>query len=132
MRRPNVATSSVVRAVIALACAAVTASGRPLFAGTVVPAEPDHVVSLNGTWRFKLERAIPTSSAQSATGRVLPVDNPQTFEPFYRPDAARTRSDGGVGLGLHLCRMIAAAHGGRLEIRNARPGLAVTLRLPVT
>ncbi|WP_077036697.1 cell wall metabolism sensor histidine kinase WalK [Pelomonas sp. KK5] len=53
-------------------------------------------------------------------------------EPFYRPDAARTRNDGGVGLGLNLCKMIAAAHGGRLEIRNATPGLEVTLNLPVT
>ena len=53
-------------------------------------------------------------------------------EPFYRPDAARTRADGGVGLGLNLCKMIAAAHGGRLEIRNANPGLEVALSLPVT
>ena len=52
-------------------------------------------------------------------------------EPFYRPDAARTRADGGVGLGLNLCKMIAAAHGGRLEICNANPGLAVALKLPV-
>ncbi len=53
-------------------------------------------------------------------------------EPFYRPDQARTRADGGVGLGLNLCKMIAAAHGGRLEIRNATPGLEVALNLPVT
>ncbi len=53
-------------------------------------------------------------------------------EPFYRPDEARTRKDGGVGLGLNLCKMIAAAHGGRLEIRNANPGLEVALNLPVT
>ncbi|MDY0746104.1 ATP-binding protein [Paucibacter sp. R3-3] len=53
-------------------------------------------------------------------------------EPFFRPDAARTRNDGGVGLGLNLCKMIAAAHGGRLEIRNVTPGLEVTLNLPIT
>lgn len=43
-------------------------------------------------------------------------------EPFFRPDSARTRS-AGVGLGLTLCRLVAQAHGGTLEISNARPGL---------
>jgi len=53
----------------------------------------------------------------------------QLGEPFYRPDAARTRSDGGVGLGLSLCQLIAVAHGGRLVFRNAEPGFEVSLRL---
>lgn len=51
-------------------------------------------------------------------------------EAFYRPDAARQRSTGGVGLGLHLCRMVVQAHGGTLQIANAQPGLRVTARLP--
>lgn len=46
---------------------------------------------------------------------------------FYRPDSARTRAAGGVGLGLHLCRLIARAHGGELRLRNARPGLEVAM-----
>ena len=53
-------------------------------------------------------------------------------EPFYRPDAARTRSAGGVGLGLHLCRLVAASHGGTLKLRNAAPGLEVSLWLPAS
>ena len=48
-------------------------------------------------------------------------------EPFHRPDAARTRSAGGVGLGLHLCRQVAQAHGGELRIRGAQPGLEVAM-----
>jgi len=48
-------------------------------------------------------------------------------EPFHRPDAARTRSAGGVGLGLHLCRQVAQAHGGELRLRNAQPGLEVAM-----
>jgi signal transduction histidine kinase len=51
-------------------------------------------------------------------------------EPFYRADGARQRSTGGVGLGMYLCRLVAEAHGGSLEVRNAEPGLAVTVRLP--
>jgi signal transduction histidine kinase len=52
-------------------------------------------------------------------------------EAFYRADAARQRSTGGVGLGLYLCRLVAQAHGGTLSIRNAQPGLELTLRLPL-
>jgi signal transduction histidine kinase len=52
---------------------------------------------------------------------------PHLAEAFYRPDAARTRASGGVGLGLHLCRLVAQAHGGELRIRNAQPGLDVAM-----
>jgi signal transduction histidine kinase len=64
-------------------------------------------------------------------GPGVPEDQlPRLTEPFFRPDTARTRSQGGVGLGLHLCKLVAQAHGGTLMIRNAQPGLAVTVRLP--
>jgi signal transduction histidine kinase len=56
---------------------------------------------------------------------------PQLAEAFYRPDAARTRVAGGVGLGLYLCRLVAQAHGGRLLLANANPGLQVELQLPI-
>ena len=56
---------------------------------------------------------------------------PHLAEPFYRPDAARERSTGGVGLGLYLCKLVAQAHGGSLEVRNAQPGLEVQVRLPI-
>jgi signal transduction histidine kinase len=52
-------------------------------------------------------------------------------EPFYRPDAARSRSAGGVGLGLYLCKLVAQSHGGSLAFQNAAPGLRVSLRLPL-
>lgn len=55
---------------------------------------------------------------------------PHLAQPFFRPDTARTRSAGGVGLGLYLCRLVAQAHGGTFSVRNARPGLAVTVTLP--
>jgi signal transduction histidine kinase len=51
-------------------------------------------------------------------------------QPFYRADAARSREDGGVGLGLYLCRLVAQAHGGTLRVRNAHPGLEVSVTLP--
>jgi signal transduction histidine kinase len=55
---------------------------------------------------------------------------PQLAEPFYRPDSARARASGGVGLGLYLGRLVAQAHGGTLAVANAGPGLQVTVALP--
>lgn len=50
-------------------------------------------------------------------------------EPFYRTDSARQRATGGVGLGMYLCQLVAQAHGSRLEVRRAEPGLSVRLLL---
>jgi signal transduction histidine kinase len=61
---------------------------------------------------------------------VPPGDLQRLAQPFYRPDAARSRGSGGVGLGLYLCRLVAQSHGGTLFLRNADPGLEVTVALP--
>lgn len=64
-------------------------------------------------------------------GPGVPEDQiAQLAQAFYRPDSARTRSAGGVGLGLYLCRLVAQAHGGRFDVRNAQPGLVVRVQLP--
>ena len=62
---------------------------------------------------------------------VPPAQLPQLAQAFYRPDAARSRDGGGVGLGLYLCKLVALAHGGSFEISNATPGLCVTVKLPI-
>lgn len=53
---------------------------------------------------------------------------PRRAEPFYRPDGARTRSSGGVGLGLRLCRRVALVHGAALQIHHSAPGFDVAMR----
>jgi signal transduction histidine kinase len=64
-------------------------------------------------------------------GAGVPPDQlPKLAQAFYRPDAARTRDDGGIGLGLYLCKLVALAHGGEFTIANASPGLLVTVTLP--
>jgi signal transduction histidine kinase len=62
---------------------------------------------------------------------VPPDQLPHLAEAFYRVDTARQRSTGGVGLGLYLCKLVAQAHGGRMTVRNAEPGLAIEVTLPV-
>lgn len=42
-------------------------------------------------------------------------------DPFFRPDKARSREQGGAGLGISLCRAIAAAHGAHLRFEST-PG----------
>lgn len=42
----------------------------------------------------------------------------RAFEPFYKADKARTRSAGGAGLGLPLCRKIARLHHGELRMES--------------
>ena len=42
----------------------------------------------------------------------------RAFAPFYKADKARTRSAGGAGLGLPLCRKIARLHHGELHMES--------------
>ena len=42
-------------------------------------------------------------------------------EPFYRADKARSRAEGGAGLGVSLCFAIARRHGAQLEFES-QPG----------
>ncbi len=52
------------------------------------------------------------------------------FDRFARVDAARTRADGGVGLGLAIVDAIAKAHGGRCTVESGTAGATFGLYLP--
>ncbi|MEQ1853299.1 MAG: ATP-binding protein, partial [Chthoniobacteraceae bacterium] len=52
------------------------------------------------------------------------------FDPFYRPESARTREGGGTGLGLAIVKSCVEACGGSVAVKNAQPsGLEVTMTL---
>jgi signal transduction histidine kinase len=66
-------------------------------------------------------------------GCGIPADAVERiFERFARADAARTRAEGGVGLGLAIVDAIAKAHGGRCIVRSdaAQAGTTFAFRLP--
>jgi two-component system, OmpR family, sensor kinase len=62
---------------------------------------------------------------------IGPEHLPHIFERFYRVDKARSRKDGGIGLGLAICKSIVEAHGGQISVTsNADGGSQFEVRLP--
>ncbi|MBT2326423.1 HAMP domain-containing protein [Variovorax paradoxus] len=86
-------------------------------------AEPPHIALRTAGQGVELE-------VRDFGPGVDPAQLERLTEPFYRTDSARQRTTGGVGLGMYLCRLVADAHGGTLRVRNAEPGLAVSVVLP--
>ncbi len=81
---------------------------------------------------------VRVSAARTAGGVEIVVadDGPgipatereRVTERFVRGD--ESRSGDGTGLGLAIARWVAEAHGGRLQLEDAAPGLRVRVRLP--
>jgi signal transduction histidine kinase len=61
---------------------------------------------------------------------IPPAALERIFERFGRADIARSRGDGGVGLGLAIVDAIARAHGGSCTVRSSPEGSTFTLTLP--
>ena len=49
---------------------------------------------------------------------IAKEDMTQIFEPFYRVDKARSRINGGSGLGLTFCQQIVEMHGGAISVES--------------
>ena len=59
-------------------------------------------------------------------------DQRRIFERFYRVDYARSRDNGGTGLGLSLVKHIAQAHGGSVDVwSKVGQGSTFTLSIPL-
>jgi len=62
---------------------------------------------------------------------VAPEDQERIFEPFTQADITHTRTKGGSGLGLSICRKLAQLLGGEVTIESILgEGSTFTLHLP--
>ena len=63
---------------------------------------------------------------------IAPEHLPRLFERFYRVDPARSREDGGTGIGLAIARSVVEAHGGHITAES-QPGRGsmFTFELPI-
>lgn len=65
------------------------------------------------------------------TGEPIPAEAlPHIWESFYRADAARSRQNGGTGIGLAVVAAIMRAHGQPYGVRNREAGVEFYVELP--
>jgi len=90
--------------------------------------EPDKgEIHLNA---FKEDEQITLSVRDN--GRGIPEESlSKITEPFYRVDKARSRTEGGAGIGLTLCQQIADVHGAQLLIES-QLGVGTTVKIIFT
>jgi heavy metal sensor kinase len=87
-----------------------------------------------GRIRFVMRAAnsrIEVSVRDSGIG-ISSQELPYVYDRFWRADEVRSRSKGGVGLGLSIARWIVNSHRGHIEV-NSEPGRGteVTVRFPL-
>lgn len=63
---------------------------------------------------------------------IPPASREEVFDRFIRLDDARSRDQGGTGLGLAVVRTIVEAHGGNIEVvdHSGYTGAVIRIRLP--
>src|SRR5436305_3793041 len=63
---------------------------------------------------------------------IAPADLPHIFDRFWRADKARSRSQGGAGLGLSIAKWIAEAHAGSIAVESGvGKGSVFSLHVPL-
>ncbi|MFE2164352.1 ATP-binding protein [Streptomyces sp. NPDC059447] len=133
--RATVATRAVDPYPVSLhATGDITVPGNPLWLGRLLTN------LLDNAQRHARRAVTVRLTADPATGdavldvtndgpSIAPADRERIFERFTRLDDARSRDDGGTGLGLPIALDIAALHGGTITVEDTPDGLTFRTRL---
>jgi len=82
-------------------------------------------------WAERHDGAVDVHVADTGPG-IAPEHLPRLFERFYRVDPARSKKEGGTGIGLAIARSVVEAHGGRIWAESSPgSGSVFTFELPV-
>lgn len=66
------------------------------------------------------------------SGPGIPAEHAEkVFQRFYRVDRARSRAEGGAGLGLSIVEWAVEAHGGSVQLRQDSTGCTFSIQLPL-
>jgi signal transduction histidine kinase len=98
---------------------------------------------LDNAWRFSPPDGVVTVRAMRQNGACevwvedegpgIPAkDLARVFERFYRVDPARSRDDGGTGIGLAIAKSVVEAHGGVIWAETREGGATFRFVLPST
>ncbi|WP_244178823.1 sensor histidine kinase [Streptomyces rubellomurinus] len=115
--------------------AGLTVPGNPLWLGRLLTNLLDNAqrhARRGVTVRLGTDRASGQAVLDVANDGppIGPDDREKIFERFARLDDARSRDDGGAGLGLPIARDIAAVHGGTLTVLDTPGATTFRTRLP--
>ncbi len=112
-----------------------TVTGNPLWLGRLLTNLLDnaqrharHAVTVQ--LRTEEENGLVILDVTNDGPRIPPADRERIFERFTRLDDARSRDEGGSGLGLSIARDIATVHGGTLTVRDTPDGTTFRTCLP--
>jgi heavy metal sensor kinase len=75
------------------------------------------------TWEMKISNFVDEK---------LPEEMDKIFNRFYRVESSRSRTSGGVGLGLAVVKSIVSLHGGKIVAENSNDIFSIIITLPIS
>jgi signal transduction histidine kinase len=100
--------------------------------GNLVDNAQRHAASIVRVAVQRIDGGRVTLSVTDDGPGVPPADRDRIFQRFVRLDDARSRDEGGAGLGLAIVRDVVERHGGTIHVTDGTPGACFVVTLPAT